>query len=130
MNNFTITPATITGVTGQLVNVPVNVKDFLNVGAITLKLSYNTAVLDWVGTENWDSQCPDALANAVNGVVIIAWDGLNGVNIFDGKLVDLIFRYKEGSSLVSFIISECEIANVQAKIIEMNYNDGAIQANT
>ncbi|MFO7447298.1 MAG: cohesin domain-containing protein, partial [Ignavibacteriaceae bacterium] len=92
---------------GGNVTVPINVTDFNNIGAITLKIKYDPAVLTFQGTPN--PLGGSFSINAVNGNVLIAWANLTALNTGNGKLLDLNFSHISGNSNLEFIIQSCEI---------------------
>lgn len=122
----TVTAGNVTAVSGDSVVIPINVQNFSNVGAITIKLQYTSSVLSWGRALNWDPQLSGALANVTNGVVTIAWDAIAGMNLSDGKLVDLKFLFNGGLTGMDFIEAQCEIADVNGNIITTTYINGNV----
>jgi len=120
----------VNAATGDSVTIPINVQNFANVGAITLKIQFDESVLNWGRAVNWNSQLPGALANVASGVVTIAWDGLTGVNISDGKLVELKFLFNGGTSNIDFIKAQCEIADENASVLNVTYTNGSVSEAT
>ncbi|HEX2868317.1 MAG TPA: choice-of-anchor Q domain-containing protein [Ignavibacteriales bacterium] len=110
------------------IHVPIYVKNLKDVGALTLKLSFNTEILTFGGAINLNDQASDALVNASNGIVTIAWDGLSGLNIQDGKLLDLKFYYKgaDSSTPLNFLLPECEVTNLLAEPLMIDLVNGEV----
>jgi hypothetical protein len=122
----TVTAGDVSSTAGDSVVIPINVQNFTNVGAITIKIQYTSSVLNWGRALNWDPQLGGALANATNGVVTIAWDAITGMNLSNGKLVDLKFLFNGGSTVMDFIEAQCEIADVNGNIISTSYINGNV----
>jgi len=114
------------------INVPVNAKNFSNIGSISLKLNYNSSVLTFKGLANkatsdntWFAQ-----ADAANGVITIGWsspDAYTPINLLNGKLFDLQFDFKEGSSTLVFN-SNSEITNLSNQKVSVTFNNGSVSA--
>ena len=111
---------------GDSVVVPINVSDFYNVGAVTLKLEIDPNVLLWGRSLNWNPSMNGGLSGYKNNSVIIAWDGINGVNIQAGEIVQLKFKYISGSSDIKFVVSACEIADVEGNLLNISYVNGTV----
>jgi hypothetical protein len=116
---------------GASVNVPINVANFNNVGAITLVIDYDPDVLTFNGLQN--PVRPGFIATSpaqANGEVRVVWfdvtGGVNPINLDDGKLVDLNFTFEGGSSTLSFNEGLSQVADAQAQEIDVVYNDGLV----
>ncbi len=110
------------------VDVPITVSDFYDVGAISLKVQYNGAVLQFQGLAN-AYQGATFTSNAALGVVTIGWFDPNGntpLNIESGKLVDLRFTYVAGSSNLSFNEAQSEITNSVGTPLTVVYSSGSV----
>ncbi|MCD4745032.1 MAG: hypothetical protein K8R58_01900, partial [Bacteroidales bacterium] len=112
---------------GVEILVPVDVTDFLDIGAITLFLGYNANVLTFVSLENIHSELPGVYANAMSNPtqVGITWSSLVPANIATGKLFDLKFIYHGGSSDLTFNPG-CEVINSNLNILNVTYTDGSV----
>lgn len=114
---------------GQPVNVPVAVSKFANVGAITLKVGFDPAVLAFSSVTNAPTGVTFT-ANAVNGVLTLIWfDGTGGnspINIENGKLCDLVFTYNGGTGNISVDASESEIADKEGNKMDVGYTAGQV----
>lgn len=112
------------GNVNDTISVPLNVSSFVNVGAISLKMSYDPAVLSYVSVS--DSKFT---ANAVNGVLAISWydaTSTNPINLSSGTLLNIKFVYKGGSSSLNFVTSVCEIANKTGDVIPTAFVNGRV----
>ena len=94
----TVAPC-ITGIAGQTIVVPVRVYDFSNIGAISLTLNYNPAVLTWQSITTPDIPASWAVnANGIAGRLVLGAMGGAGFSLPDGSiLVNVTFLYHGGS---------------------------------
>jgi len=116
----------VTGTTGTNVSVPINVEKFNDVGAISLKIEYDSSILTYVGFENEEVQF---ISNAVDGEVILGWfdfTGTSPLNLGNAKLVDLIFAYSGGTSNLIFNKDESEIADANGIPLDDSYKNGSV----
>lgn len=127
----TITVENVQASPGSNVSVGVNVEDFNNVGAISLKIHYDTNVLTFVDI----SDAPAGVNftyNAVNGAVVIGWfdaTSTNPINLGDAALLKLNFTFDDGYSPLSFVAGENEIANnVGTPFTTTIYNNGSVSS--
>ena len=111
---------------GASVTVPINVKNFNEIGAITLKIAYDSAVLTFDGIENAPA---DMASGATNGIVSLSWASLTSLSIAEGKLVDLKFTYNGGQSNLTFNTAQCVVADKDAKqLTGISYVNGMVLA--
>src|SRR5690606_33060662 len=127
----TITVEHVQASPGSNVSVEVNVEDFNNVGAISLKIHYDTNILTFVDI----SDAPAGVNftyNALNGAVIIGWfdaTSTNPLNIGDGLLLKMNFSFSDGYSPLSFVNGENEIANnAGTPFATTIYNAGSVSS--
>ena len=110
---------------GSKVVIPINVSNFNNVGAISLKISYDTTALTFVGIANSPASVT-FIKNATGGAVLLGWFDAttkSPVNISDGKLVDLIFTSSGSVNSVNFVTSDCEISDETGKDLSVTFQD-------
>ena len=114
---------------GDSVIVSIDVGNISNVGSMTLYLEFDQNVLSWGRALNWNNELLNGqhLANANNGVVAISWASLSGINITNGKLLDLKFLFNGQNSPIEFS-SNCEITDSIGNLIlpTPNYIDGYV----
>jgi hypothetical protein len=113
---------------GDTISIPVNVANFLSIGAISLNIQYDPAVLQYVEVTNWNSQMSGAFGNGTNGKAIIGWFALtpaNALNISSGKLADIKFIYLGGTSALSFM-QDCDITDINSASISVTYSGGSV----
>jgi len=112
---------------GTSVSVPVKVQGLSNIGAISLKIPYNSA-LTFVSLTT--STGLTFISNAAGGVISIAWVDFTGVTpqtFPDGSaLLNLNFTYSGGSAPVTFNTSMCQIADEQAVPLNVTFNNGGV----
>ena len=125
--NPTVTAGSVTSFAGDSVLVPISMSNFVNVGAITIKIQIDTTILKWGRALNWyGSMANNGLVGKIGNQIIIAWDDLNGLTTASGKMIDLKFKYVSGTSPLTFNLSECEIADVNGVPLTVNYNNGQV----
>lgn len=110
------------------VTLTLHTEDLLNVGAITLYIEYDTAVLEYDGHGNVHPQFPGIISNPVTvptTQVIIAWSSTNPGNISSGTLLELYFIYKGGASALAFG-ENCDITSVNLLPIPFTTDDGSV----
>jgi|GEM_PF-7064912 len=107
---------------GDTIIIPIYTMNFNNIGAITLQIQYEEQKLKFIEEQNWNTQLSGALLGRETNKIIIAWDGLNSINMTSGKLVELKFLFLENSEL-KFIKNESEIADVNGNPLNVSYRD-------
>lgn len=125
---ITTTPGPITVCPGQVV-VPVNVTNFNGVGAISLKLNYNNAILSYAGYQNYHAQLGGApFVNSIGTQIVIAWASITPANIGNGVMVELLFNAVPGSSTLSWNTQtpgDCEFSDVDMNILPATFVNGS-----
>lgn len=111
---------------GDSINISLTGENISNIGAITIKINYDSTVLTWVKAINWNDNLRDGLAGTVDNKITIAWDGLEGIKIASGKIVDLKFYYIGKISELNFDTTLTEIANLEGVPIKSIFIDGYI----
>jgi hypothetical protein len=126
----TMSIATVTAAAGATVSLPVNVSNFNNVGAISLKISYSSS-LTFVGIANPPANVTFT-PNASNGTLMIGWfdaTASSPINISNGKLFDLKFTSNGNAGTVDFVttgINPCDISNESGTSLVVNYSNGGV----
>jgi hypothetical protein len=108
--------------------VPINVTDFNDIGAFTLFIGYDTAVLSFTEHLNENPETQGIYSNAMvspTTQIGISWSSLNPANITSGKLVDLKFNYNIDNCPLTFNPG-CELVNSSLVVIEFTTSDGQI----
>ena len=123
---ITMTIDDVTGTTGTNVSVPIDVTNFNNVGAISLKIDYDGSILTYVGVEN---AAASFINSGINGVVTLGWfdfSGTNPLNLGNAKLVDLVFTYNGGTSNLTFNEGISEISDGDGLPLAVAYTNGSV----
>jgi hypothetical protein len=122
---------TVSAAASDSVVIPMRVKNFNNVAAITLVIQFDTTKLSFGRGLNWNAQINGALVGNKQNKITIAWDNLTPVNISDDKLVDLKFFYKGGGQTgLNFVPAASEIADVEGNGLQVSYINGLILSGT
>jgi hypothetical protein len=123
-----LTIGTVTVCAGQEVLVPVDALNLLNVGAITLFITFDTTKLTYLSLENIDPQLSGMNYNFITNPpqLAIAWSNTIPVNFGQGKFFDIRLHSDGENTPISFS-SGCEIADVSLVIIPTNYVNGSIE---
>jgi hypothetical protein len=125
--NATATIGNVFSCAGDTVLAPVNVTDFINVGAMTIYIGYDTNAAKFLSLQNINSAIPGGISvNAVNGQIGIVYSNPNGFTITSGKLFDLRFRFPGDSTLLPFNPGT-EIADPNLEIIPLDTFAGSIK---
>jgi len=110
--------------------VPVNFIDMNNVGAMDLRIRYDSTVLKFDTLVNLSADASGIIYNPVNvGGSIkqlnMSWlaQGTSGVNFANGKFLDIKFTYYGGSSNIYFYQADCEVADWNGYIMNINYSN-------
>jgi len=117
-----------TATVGDVINVPINVTNFTNIGSVSLLVQFDPTVLTYQGTFNWDSNFPLGASNASGNRITIGWFSATPGSIVNGKLVDLRFTYKGGTSPLTVITGSgnTEIADQFGSALVVTYNNGSV----
>lgn len=128
----TISIGNVTANPGDIIDIPVDVSNFTDIGAISLYIGYDPAVLSFQGLTNVNPQAAGLSGNAMTNPdqLAIAWfaNPPAYANIASGKLMDLQFTYIGGSCDLTFNAG-CEIVNSILAIVPVNYSDGSVAPN-
>jgi hypothetical protein len=120
--------ASVTAQIGDTVNVPISVKHFSNIGAISLKLRYAPSKAQFLGLTDTVSGVKFIL-NAANDVITLAWFDATGhmpMDLGTGTLLKLRMVYLGGVAAITFDKPKCEIANGNATVVPASFRDGGI----
>jgi len=115
----------IEGQAGDTLRLSLMAENIHDVGAISLKISYDSDELEYVGLENG---AVDFLTNSKDSVITVGWFDMtakNPITLSDNKLLDLVFVKKDGEGKISFIKEACEISTSSGEPIAVNYADGS-----
>ncbi len=118
----------VTECPGNELLVPVDITDFESIGAITLYIEYDSAVVQFIGAENVHPQFIGMIFNSIlnpQPKIGITWSNVVGQSVEEGKLFDLRFLFSGGECDLSFM-QNCEIANTNLQVVNVDYIDGQV----
>lgn len=134
-----VTAAAITTTAGNVSNscsgnisVPVNVTNCNNIGAISLSLNYNPALLTYDGYQSANSALSvgTLVVNSTGSKVMLTWASSVAANVGNGVLIQFKFR---GNASASTSVSwdtqtpgYCEYSNLTGGVITSFYVNGTI----
>lgn len=114
---------------GAQISVPLDVTNFNGIGARSLKISYDPAVLSF---QNIPDPIPgNFISNASGGVISIGWfvlSPLNPLNSGNSTLLHLNFTHIQGNSDLKFVTGSCSIADTGANTLSITYVNGVVNA--
>ena len=118
------TCSTITGAVPGNVSVPIVVTGFTNIGAVSLTIDYNYAVIQFIqGTPNpslWGFLSGDSDLGDGNHRITMGWFG-SGTTLPDGSaIMTLVFNYVGGNSPLTWFEngSSCEYADAVGNVLD------------
>jgi hypothetical protein len=115
--------------------MPVVATGFLNVGAITLDMSFDPAMLQYSGIQTEHQELINngsSYYNSVNGTFAYSWTvdvslG-HGVDIpYYDTLFNIVFYYVTGTAPVTFNLQKCDIADWDAVSYPVSYCNGLVK---
>jgi hypothetical protein len=113
------------------VSVPVTVQNCSGVGAISLKILYNTSLLSFTGFQNINGMFSSGMSytNETGGEITFSWANTNAINIGSGTMFELSFSSVVGSAFVNWntsVTGNCEFSDIYGNIINSTYTNGTI----
>jgi len=128
---------TIYAENNSIIRVPVNFHNMFYIGAIDLKIDFDSTVLSFITIDSMCAEANGTLYNITNKTgniktVNISWlsMGTTGVDMPNGKFFDLVFLYKQGSTNLTYDLNMCEVANWDGDILNVNYTNTRVMPNT
>lgn len=136
---LTVTPyinttcQSVTYCPGEIV-VPVNVSNFIGVGAFSMVLNINSPNLTYTGYQNLNPGLPpdNLIINISGGIMYIIWYETTGVTLPDGALFELKFNALPGTGSLAWDINtpgNCEYSDVNGVIFFSNWVNSIIAVN-
>jgi hypothetical protein len=124
--NATATIGNVTACSGDTVLVAVDVTNFIDIGAMTFYIGYDTNTSEFLSLQNINAVIPGGITfNATDGQVGIVYSSLNFFTITSGKLFDLKFYFPGDSTSLPFNPGT-EIANSNLETIPLDTFTGSI----
>lgn len=128
---------TIYAENNSTIRVPVNFYNMLYIGAIDLKIDFDSTVLSFITLDSLCAEANGTLYNVTNKqgsykTLHISWlsMGITGVDMPNGKFFDLVFTYKQGTTDLTYDLSLCEVANWDGDILNVSYFNTRVMPNT
>lgn len=123
----TLTLGTINGTPGTGVTIPVTATDFgsYQVGAMTLKVTYDPAKLTFTGFTAHQSITGWA-ASAAGGILTLNRSNVGGVTISDGLLLGLNFNYNGGGLVPVVFGPGTELKTIHSVTIPVGFVNGMV----
>lgn len=127
--NASVTIANISSCNNTVVQVPVTVQNLTNIGAMTLNIAFDTAVLHFDTIQNIHPQFAGMVYNmmyAPQPRLSILYANMAGATLTSGKLLDMVFTYKNGMTMLDLLPS-CELTTTGFVTVPALYNDGSVK---
>ena len=125
-----------TAVPGSSILLPIIAEGFKNVGSISLTIAFDKNVLTYKGVKNqpafgFFNATPAASANSA-GAVALSWFNVTpSLTIRNGKLLDLLFTYKNGMSPLTFVkMVPSSVTDSLANNLGATVRNGQVSART
>lgn len=117
-----------TAAVGDSLALSINIQNFQYIGALTLKIQYDTAKLSFGSILEFNPQISNALYGVNNGIITIAWDGVTGITAVNEKLAELKFFFIGATEpfQVYFVVPQCEVAGIDGIPISVLYFNGMV----
>lgn len=126
LSSQTMTLTDAEGVNCSQVSIDLNASGFpSNVAAISLKIQYNSQVLDYDSYVSGNLTTNFLFVNQTSGQLNIEWSDPAGQSI-EGTCLTLIFNYYGGSTALDFNEAVCEITDKNLNIISTTYVNGSV----
>ncbi len=133
--NVTVCLDTVIATQNTYILMPVVATGFLDVGAITLTIDFNPAMLTYSGITMEHPQLTGfgtSLYNAANGKFAYSWtvDPNNGQGVDipnNDTLFKIEFYYINGTAPLTFDLQNCDIANFDAVSYPVSYCNGLVK---
>ncbi|MGB4204578.1 MAG: T9SS type A sorting domain-containing protein [Bacteroidales bacterium] len=131
IGQMTLSLGNIVSCNNNEVNIPLQVSEFNEVNAITLKIQIDTLFCNYKGLTNPNSKLAGGtlVANisytSSSALINVSWLSILPITISNDNLFDIVLNYKEGSSILSFT-EGCEIASGLTPVENINYLSGSI----
>ncbi|MBP7498153.1 MAG: immunoglobulin domain-containing protein, partial [Bacteroidales bacterium] len=124
-----ISSASITAKAGDLITIPITVKNFNNVACIGFKIQFDKNVLkdSSFTIANVNSNITGFLSNLKNNTMYFAWHSgtATGISISEGKLFDIKIKYLGGSTALTFQ-PEIILGSNDYKYLSVNSVNGTV----
>jgi hypothetical protein len=117
----------MTGTPGEI-TIPVTVKGFNNVSAVSLSIQYDPEKLTYKTGQTLNYTL--AFGSYETGVIRIGGCDTQNTNLKDGTVIcDLVFDYQGGETDLTFITEDgqCELSDPDGKVLDCQFINGRLQ---
>jgi hypothetical protein len=110
----------------------ISVNEFIGIGAFSICLNYNSAVLTYTGFQNLHPPLSGGFSavNEAAGKVYITWSSTSAVTIPNGSaLIELLFDSSPGTSAMTWDTQtpgNCEYSDINGEIVYSTWNNGTL----
>ncbi len=110
----------------------ISVNEFIGIGAFSMCLNYNPAVLTYTGFQNLHPSLSGGFSavNEAGGKVYITWSSTSAVTIPNGSaLIELLFDSSPGTSAMTWDTQtpgNCEYSDINGEIVYSTWNNGTL----
>ena len=114
---------------GDVFNVPVRIKNMNNLGSIGVWISFDASVLTYVGLNTINPLITGATYNYDGTYIRFGWFdmGSAGINPGTSVLFNMQFKYKAGSTNLSFYLTKCVFADFTTlKAFKVTYTNAQV----
>jgi hypothetical protein len=125
-----------TAISGSSLVLPIMVEDFKHIGSFSLIISFDKNVLTYTEVTGIPKfgifNATSAAAANNNGAVALSWFNVSpSINIQNGKLLDLHFTYKKGTSPLTFVkMVPSSVTDSLATNLPATVKNGKVSART
>ncbi|MFM7586426.1 MAG: beta strand repeat-containing protein, partial [Bacteroidota bacterium] len=113
-----------TACSGNVITVPIAVQNFINIGAVSLDIEYDSTALTYIGF-NSSGLSGNLIVNNPNlggtpiGRVLVSWFSLTPSNLNNGLMMNLRFTANKTTPLIwnTSVAGQCELADANGDVI-------------
>ena len=119
---------------GDTASVPINISNIDSLGSITLFISYDTTKVNFINYSNLNPHITGVMINDMHnlsnnarlGKIAISWSDINSISFNTEIFVVFHFKVLVGNYCPLIFLPDCELANYNGQIININYINGGI----
>lgn len=124
----TATLATVQGIPGDNVAVPLTVTNFNSVSAITIRIKFTRGVLTFINLTNLFPGFTPTVGHT-DTTVSIVWSSISPITITNGTLANLNFQYHGTSTALTFYKCQVSTFGPPPGNLVVTYTNGAVNPN-
>lgn len=126
--NASITLPNVSYCDNTTILVPATVVNFLNVGAMTLDIAFDTLACSFKSLQNINPAFNGLIYNVLHTPqtrLRVMYSNMSGANLASGVLFSIEFNYKSGQTNLQFLPT-CELTTPSFQNIPVTYNSGSV----